>query len=67
MPPLPAPRIPNDDVGNVIGDAVEDQQIIEWDNFMKSRISIRWKMAQEMFKLALPNCNRYDRETWASR
>eukprot|EP00957_Ditylum_brightwellii_P031494 2388180-Ditylum_brightwellii.AAC.1 len=67
MPPLTVPRIPNDDVGEVICDAVEDQQIIRWDNLMKGRISIRWKMAQEMFKLALPNCNGYDREMWASK
>eukprot|EP00957_Ditylum_brightwellii_P099258 7560886-Ditylum_brightwellii.AAC.1 len=62
MPTLPAPRIPNDNVGDVIGDTVKDQQIIGWDNFMKGRMSIRWKIAQEMFKLALPNCNGYDRE-----
>ena len=67
MPILPAPRIPNDEVGDVIGDAVEDQQIIGWDNFMKGRMSICWKMAQELFKLALPNCNGYDREMWASK
>jgi hypothetical protein len=66
MPTLQAPRIPDDDVGEVIGDAVEDQQIIGWDNFMKGRMCIRWKMAQEMFKLALPTCNGYDRERWAS-
>eukprot|EP00957_Ditylum_brightwellii_P008494 644713-Ditylum_brightwellii.AAC.1 len=67
MPPLPVPQIPNDDVGEVIGDAVEDQQIIGWDNFMKGSISIQWKMAQEMFKLAMPHCNGYDREMWASK
>eukprot|EP00957_Ditylum_brightwellii_P165277 12584156-Ditylum_brightwellii.AAC.1 len=67
MPPLTVPRIPNDEVGKVIFDAVEDQQIIGWDNFMKGRISIRWKMAQEMFKMAIPNCKGYDREMSASK
>eukprot|EP00957_Ditylum_brightwellii_P200787 15305929-Ditylum_brightwellii.AAC.1 len=37
MPPPMVPRIPDDDVGDVIRDAVEDQQIIGWDNLMKGQ------------------------------
>eukprot|EP00957_Ditylum_brightwellii_P105837 8071251-Ditylum_brightwellii.AAC.1 len=62
MPPPTAPRIFNDKVGDVIRDAVEDQQIIGWDDLMKGRISIQWKVAQEMFKSAMPNYRGFDRE-----
>eukprot|EP00957_Ditylum_brightwellii_P015053 1135748-Ditylum_brightwellii.AAC.1 len=54
MPLANVPQIPNDDMGEVIQDAVEDQQIIGWDNFMKEHISIKWKVAQGMFKTAMP-------------
>eukprot|EP00957_Ditylum_brightwellii_P061158 4640697-Ditylum_brightwellii.AAC.1 len=62
MPPPIVPCISNDEVGDVIRDAVEDQQIIGWDNFMKGQISIRWKVALDMFKSAMPNYKGFDRE-----
>eukprot|EP00957_Ditylum_brightwellii_P119282 9100230-Ditylum_brightwellii.AAC.1 len=38
LPPLTAPHIPNDKIGDIVRDIVEDHQIIGWDNFMKGRI-----------------------------
>eukprot|EP00957_Ditylum_brightwellii_P174105 13256337-Ditylum_brightwellii.AAC.1 len=64
MPPPTVPRIPDDDVGDVIRDVVEDQQM---DNLMKGRICIRWKVVQGMFKSALPNCGGFDRDRWATK
>eukprot|EP00957_Ditylum_brightwellii_P176107 13409710-Ditylum_brightwellii.AAC.1 len=43
------------------------KQIIGWDNLMKGLISIRWKVAQGMFKSALPNCGGFDRDWWATK
>eukprot|EP00957_Ditylum_brightwellii_P142097 10826519-Ditylum_brightwellii.AAC.1 len=34
---------------------------------MKGRISIRWKVAQEMFKSAKTNYRGFDREMWVSK
>eukprot|EP00957_Ditylum_brightwellii_P167104 12720877-Ditylum_brightwellii.AAC.1 len=67
MPPHTMPRISDDEVGGVIRDAVEDQQIIGWDNCMKERISIRWKVAQGMFKSAMPNYGGFNRERWTTK
>eukprot|EP00957_Ditylum_brightwellii_P135725 10350081-Ditylum_brightwellii.AAC.1 len=61
MPSLNVPHIPNDDISEVIRDAVEDQQVIGWDNFMKGRISNKWKVAQGMFKAAMPTYKNFDR------
>eukprot|EP00957_Ditylum_brightwellii_P079429 6040476-Ditylum_brightwellii.AAC.3 len=34
---------------------------------MKGRISIQWKVAQEMFKSVMPNYRGFDKEMWASK
>eukprot|EP00957_Ditylum_brightwellii_P004073 309359-Ditylum_brightwellii.AAC.1 len=67
MSPAPVPRIPDDEVGEIIRDTVEDQNIIGWDNFLKGCISIKWKHAQAMYKDTIPTQTRFDKELWASK
>eukprot|EP00957_Ditylum_brightwellii_P156899 11941193-Ditylum_brightwellii.AAC.2 len=38
-----------------------------WDNFIKVRICIKWKIAQYMFKEAIPTFRGYDKEVWSSK
>eukprot|EP00957_Ditylum_brightwellii_P153111 11654478-Ditylum_brightwellii.AAC.1 len=54
MPPLTTLIIADDDIGDVVQSAVEDQHRIGWNNFMKGCISIKWKVAQKMYTDALP-------------
>jgi hypothetical protein len=58
---------PDDEVGEIIRDAVEDQHIIGWDNFLKGRISIKWKHAQALYTEALPTQNCFNKELWSSK
>eukprot|EP00957_Ditylum_brightwellii_P044168 3351124-Ditylum_brightwellii.AAC.1 len=53
MPPLLTPFIADDDIGDVVQSTVEDQHQIGWNNFIKRRISIKWKAAQKMYTDAL--------------
>eukprot|EP00957_Ditylum_brightwellii_P126090 9611642-Ditylum_brightwellii.AAC.1 len=52
--PLPTLFIADNDIGDVVQSAVEDQHQIGWNNFMTGRISIKWKAAQKMYTNALP-------------
>eukprot|EP00957_Ditylum_brightwellii_P008407 636837-Ditylum_brightwellii.AAC.1 len=66
----PTPRIAEDECGEVIIGAVEDQQVIEWDNLTKGRISVKWKVAQCMHFNALTKSKRknlFDQELWSSK
>ena len=67
MAPAPVPIIPDDEVGEIIRDAIEDQHIIGWDNFLKGRISIKWKHAQALYIEALPTHNCFNKELWSSK
>eukprot|EP00957_Ditylum_brightwellii_P210249 15364735-Ditylum_brightwellii.AAC.1 len=44
MPMSPAPRIAEDEIGEVMRRAIEDQHVIGWDNMVKGKISINWKV-----------------------
>eukprot|EP00957_Ditylum_brightwellii_P005908 448126-Ditylum_brightwellii.AAC.1 len=67
LPSIPVPLIPNNEVGDMVRDAMETQNGIGWDNFIKSRICIKWKFAQYMFKEAMPTFGRDDKEVWSSK
>eukprot|EP00957_Ditylum_brightwellii_P177341 13508565-Ditylum_brightwellii.AAC.1 len=54
MPTISAPRIANNEIGEAICGAIEDQHCIGWDNFMKGRISIKWKISQQLFHNTQP-------------
>eukprot|EP00957_Ditylum_brightwellii_P205025 15341873-Ditylum_brightwellii.AAC.1 len=47
------PHLANDKIGEVTGCALEDQQAIGWDNFLKGRISHKWKAAQKLYTVAM--------------
>eukprot|EP00957_Ditylum_brightwellii_P182156 13878302-Ditylum_brightwellii.AAC.1 len=64
---IPVLIIPDDEVGNMIRDAMETQNKIGWDNFIKGLICIKWKLAQYMFKEAMPTFKGYDKEVWSSK
>eukprot|EP00957_Ditylum_brightwellii_P003598 272646-Ditylum_brightwellii.AAC.1 len=70
MPALPIPIIADDDMGEVVQSAVEDQHLIGWSNFMKGCISIKCKAAQKMYIDALPTSEKskdFDKELWSSK
>eukprot|EP00957_Ditylum_brightwellii_P202331 15329694-Ditylum_brightwellii.AAC.1 len=41
MPTNSAPRISNDEIGETIHRAIEDQHCVGWDNFMKGRVDVQ--------------------------
>eukprot|EP00957_Ditylum_brightwellii_P203128 15333328-Ditylum_brightwellii.AAC.1 len=45
----PILRIAEDRIGEILCGAVDGQQTIGWDNFMKGYLSIKWKMTQTMY------------------
>eukprot|EP00957_Ditylum_brightwellii_P138706 10573028-Ditylum_brightwellii.AAC.1 len=67
IPSIPVPRIPDDKVGDMIRDTVEDQNKINWDKFIKGRICIEWKFSQYMFKEAMLTFKGCDEELWSSK
>eukprot|EP00957_Ditylum_brightwellii_P002371 181426-Ditylum_brightwellii.AAC.1 len=70
MLPLPTLFIADNDIGDVVQSAVEDQHQIGWNNFMKGKISIKWKAAQTMYTDALPasiNSKEFNKDSWCSR
>eukprot|EP00957_Ditylum_brightwellii_P037507 2836406-Ditylum_brightwellii.AAC.1 len=70
MPPLPTPIIADNDISDVVQNAVEDQHWIGWNNFMKGHISIKQKVAQKMYTDAHPASKKskgFNKELWSSR
>eukprot|EP00957_Ditylum_brightwellii_P049241 3736509-Ditylum_brightwellii.AAC.1 len=70
MPPLLTPIIADNDIGEVVQNAVEDQHWIGWDNFMKGWISIKWKAAKKMYMGALPasaKSKEFNKNLWSSK
>eukprot|EP00957_Ditylum_brightwellii_P040906 3097203-Ditylum_brightwellii.AAC.1 len=70
MPVSETLQMAEDEIGEVISRAVEDQHIIRWDNFMKEHIHHKWKIAQSMYHSALPKSKKnksFDRELWSSK
>eukprot|EP00957_Ditylum_brightwellii_P048445 3676032-Ditylum_brightwellii.AAC.2 len=43
------PRTADEKIGVILCSTVDDQQAIGWNNFMKGRLSIKWKVAQAMY------------------
>eukprot|EP00957_Ditylum_brightwellii_P177547 13523605-Ditylum_brightwellii.AAC.1 len=70
MTPLPTLIIAYNAIGDVVQSAVENQHQIGWNNFMKGRISIMWKVAQKMYTDELPVSKKskdFNKELWSSR
>eukprot|EP00957_Ditylum_brightwellii_P206575 15349062-Ditylum_brightwellii.AAC.2 len=66
----PVPRIRDNNIGEILYGAVDDQQTIGWNNFMKGRLSINWKMAQAMYINDLPKnrtAQKFDCKLWSSK
>eukprot|EP00957_Ditylum_brightwellii_P116120 8857877-Ditylum_brightwellii.AAC.1 len=51
----------------MIRDAMETQNKIGWDNFIKCQMCIKWKFAQYMFKKAMPTFGGHGKEAWSSK
>eukprot|EP00957_Ditylum_brightwellii_P099654 7590563-Ditylum_brightwellii.AAC.1 len=45
---MPPPRIPCNELREVLTDAVADQHELGWDNMVKGRVSKKWGLAQEI-------------------
>eukprot|EP00957_Ditylum_brightwellii_P149709 11400518-Ditylum_brightwellii.AAC.1 len=45
--------VPSAAIGEVVRQAVEEQNIIGWDDFMKGRVAISWTEAQRHYTLAM--------------
>eukprot|EP00957_Ditylum_brightwellii_P205476 15344053-Ditylum_brightwellii.AAC.2 len=70
MLPLPTPIIEDDDIGDVVQSAIEDQHQMGWNNFIKGQISIKWKAAQKMYTDSLPASTKskeFNKDLWSSR
>eukprot|EP00957_Ditylum_brightwellii_P181549 13828718-Ditylum_brightwellii.AAC.1 len=54
------PQIPSNATGDVLCTAVEFQADIDWDNFIKGRVSKHWYHTQACYINALPQCKAFD-------
>eukprot|EP00957_Ditylum_brightwellii_P025315 1915621-Ditylum_brightwellii.AAC.1 len=58
------PTIPDDLVGNTLGQGIKQQANIGWDNFLKGRVSKKFGDAQQIFyNIVHPN-GMYTRKHW---
>eukprot|EP00957_Ditylum_brightwellii_P009341 706919-Ditylum_brightwellii.AAC.1 len=61
------PTIPDDLVGNTLGQGIEKQAHIGWDNFLKGRVSKEFSDAQQIFyNIVHPN-GTYTCEHWMGK
>eukprot|EP00957_Ditylum_brightwellii_P062765 4763391-Ditylum_brightwellii.AAC.1 len=49
LPSQEVPQLCHNDLGPAVGAAVEEQSELEWDNFLKGRILIKWGAVQQLF------------------
>eukprot|EP00957_Ditylum_brightwellii_P129618 9887752-Ditylum_brightwellii.AAC.1 len=62
---LPCPKIPSNFIGDLISEAVEQQNNIGWDNFLKGCLSILWDKAQLKYHKHRPSTIAFLPQHWA--
>eukprot|EP00957_Ditylum_brightwellii_P212107 15366971-Ditylum_brightwellii.AAC.2 len=58
------PQIPNDELGDLLSDAVADQHELRWDNLMNGRISKIWGQAQAVYLKVFHAASRQYTASW---
>eukprot|EP00957_Ditylum_brightwellii_P126254 9625444-Ditylum_brightwellii.AAC.1 len=67
---IPVPTVPSDTIGDVVWQALEEQNIIDWDNFMKGRTVSSWMEAQRQYVLAVDQNHKerdFNQDQWSTQ
>eukprot|EP00957_Ditylum_brightwellii_P046748 3548099-Ditylum_brightwellii.AAC.1 len=62
---FPATQLPDDQFSSIVSAVVEEQSDLQWDNFVKDRVTLFWKEAHNVhIQLFYPDLQ-YTKDIWA--